>query len=195
VKSPLPPCFARSPSVTSPVVTIGTSSTARLSCFSSRARATRPDCARASALRRVPRRRRKAGSATLVVIQVEQLAHEIEPGEVLAVLGAQPAAGVVEDLAHQRAGEAFQLLVRLGGEAGDGLGELLAADVLRLLLQPRDERLGLQAAEPGAEEAELLVDDLLDARNLLLAQLEVALDEVVQRIDGVQEDVLDAARR
>src|SRR5215210_1101593 len=194
VNSPLPPCSARSPVITSPWVTMGTSSTTSPGCAVSSARAIMPDCARASALRRVPRRRRSAGSAVLVVIQAEQLADEIEPGEVLgAVLGTQACARVMEDLAHQRAGQPLELLVGLGREAGEGLLQLLPADLLRLLLHPRHQRLGVEAADPGPEMAELLVDDFLDPRHLLLAPLEVLLDQVVQRVDGVEEDVLDAA--
>src|SRR5688572_12208606 len=140
---------------------MGTSSTVSPGCFASRARAIMPDCAKASALRRVPRSRRKVGLLGFVVIQPEQLADEVEPGEVPgAVLGAQARARVMEDLADQGAGEPLQLLVRLLGEAGEGVGQLLPADLLRLLLEPRDQGLGIQAAHPGAEVADLLVDDL-----------------------------------
>ena len=89
-------------------------------------------------------------SSFVVVIQAEELADEIEPGEVLgSVLGAQAAARVMEDLAHQRAGQALELLVGLGREAGEGVGQLLLPDLLGLLLHARDQRLGVEAAEPG----------------------------------------------
>ena len=81
----------------------------------------------------------------------------------------------------------------LGREAGEGVGQLLLADALRLLLEAGDQRLGAQGAEPGAEVVELLLDDLLGARHLVPAALEVALDQQVERVDGVQEDVLHLA--
>src|ERR1700712_1358883 len=183
VNSPLPPKRARSPVTTSPVVTIGTSSTASPGCAASRLRATMPDWARARGLRRVPRRMRKMASVFVVGIEVEELAHEVEPGEVVrAVAGAQTAAGMVENLAHQRAGQALELRVGLRGEAGEDLGQFLAADALRLLLHAGDQRLGLEPAEPGAEVRQLLLDDLLGPRDLLPAQLQVPLDQMVERV-------------
>ncbi len=133
-------------------------------------------------------------SVFVVGIEMEELAHEVEPGEVVrAVAGAQAAAGVMEDLADQRAGQALELRVGLLREAGEDLGQLLEPDALRLLLHAGDQRLGFQPAEPGAEVGQLLLDDLLGARELLPAPLQVALDQVVERVDGVEEDVLGAA--
>ena len=83
--------------------------------------------------------------------------------------------------------------MRALGKVGERLGELLPADALGLLLQPGDQRLGLHAAIPAVEMGDLLVDDLLHPRHLVFAPLEVALDQVVERVDRMQEDVLDPA--
>src|SRR6185295_9099035 len=115
-----------------------------------------------------------------------------QPG--IGVLGAripQPHARVVEDLAHERAGHPLEVLVRLGREAGESAVELLAADALRLALQLGDDRLGVEAPLPGEEAGELALEDLLDLRHLFAPALQVALDQVLERIDALQKEVAD----
>ena len=108
---------------------------------------------------RRPRGPPAAGFELLVVVELEQLAGEVEAlqaGLAAVARGAQLHARVVQDLAHQRAGEAVEVVVGLGGEALVGVLQLAAADALGLLLQPGDQRLGLQRAVPAAEAGELL---------------------------------------
>src|SRR4029078_281291 len=71
----------------------------------------------------------------LVLAQLEQLAPPLEGGEVAFGSGGagrtyrpQPRRRVMQDLAHQRARQPIELLVRLGGGEGAGGGHLLGAE-------------------------------------------------------------------
>ena len=100
---------------------------------------------------------RRRGQSSLVV-EPEELAHEVEAGEVLrpSSRARSRALGWWRILrTSERVRRSSSSWVS-AGKRRERRGQLLAADALGLLLQAGDHRLGLEAAVPGAEAAELL---------------------------------------
>ena len=81
---------------------------------------------------------------------------------------------MVQQFAHQRAGQSLEMAMGLDREDPAHALDFLPADLLGLFLQRFDQRLRRQASRPRQKELELAIEDRQRARDFIAPALEAS---------------------